>query len=80
MTKLTPETFDALARDAHTHVRAREDRIIWTAAAIAGRLGCGEEYVRRTLAKLPGSPIHQKGRRLYAFEADLMAWMRGNAV
>lgn len=73
MMKLTPEAFDSLTR-------VRQDRIIWTASGIARRLGCGEDYVRRTLVTLPGSPIHRKGRRLYAFEDELMAWMRGKAA
>lgn len=73
MTKLTPEAFDALTR---ARAPAREDRIIWTASGIARRLGCGEDYVRRTLANLPGSPIQRKGRRLYTFEDELVNWMR----
>lgn len=76
MTKpLTPQSFDTItAKGPHP------DRIIWTASGIARRLGCGEDYVRRTLARQPGSPIRRKGRRLYAFEDDLLAWMRDTAA
>ncbi len=31
----------------------------------------------RTVVDRPGSPIHRQGRRFYAFEDELMAWMRG---
>lgn len=71
MTKLTPDTFDGLTR-----APAREERIIWTAGGIARRLGCGEDYVRKTLATLAQSPIRRKGRRLYVFEEDLIRFMR----
>lgn len=73
-TELTPPRFDALVRGAPPH-----PRIIWTAAGIGRRLNCGEDYVRRTLFGMPGSPIRRKGRRLYAFEDDLIAWMRDSA-
>ncbi|WP_404404909.1 hypothetical protein [Pelagibacterium halotolerans] len=71
---LSPQRFDAMASQGAT--RYGRDKIIWTAGGIAARLGCGEDYVRRTLAALPGTPIKKKGRRLYAFEDDLIAWMR----
>jgi hypothetical protein len=79
MTKLnlTPQRFDALTR---MHVREDAPKIIWTASGIARRLGCGEDYVRRTLAGLPGSPIRRKGRRLYAFDDELILWMRDCAA
>lgn len=72
MTKpLTPQSFDSL-----THGNAREDRILWTAKAIGRRLGCGPDYVRHTLAGLPGTPIRKQGRRFFAFEDELIAFMR----
>lgn len=69
-TTLTPQRLDAVLE------RPKPDRILWTAGGIARRLNCGEDYVRRTLAVLPGSPIRKKGRRLYAFEDELLEWMR----
>ncbi|HCO55166.1 MAG TPA: hypothetical protein DIT93_09130 [Pelagibacterium sp.] len=67
---LTPSRLDAVLE------RPKPDRIIWTAGGIAARLGCGEDFVRKTLALLPGSPIRKKGRRLYAFEGELIDWMK----
>ncbi|MBN9334916.1 hypothetical protein [Devosia sp.] len=71
MTKLTPETFDALTR-----MPAREGRIIWTLPAIAGRIGVGVDFVRDTLAKQPGSPVKEIGGRYYAFDDELIAFLR----
>lgn len=71
---MTPDEFDqALAR-----VHVREDRIIWTAKGIAGHLGCGEDYVRRTLAREAGSPIRQRGRRIYVYADELDRFMRSD--
>lgn len=72
MTTLTPDRFDALARNMH----AREDRIIWTLPAIAGRLGVGVDFVRDTIAKQPGTPVKEIGGRYYAFESDLLYFLR----
>lgn len=69
---LGPDEFDA----AFTRVHVREDRLIWTAKAIADRLGCSVQFVRRTLAKEPGSPIRQRGRKLYVYETALEQFMR----
>lgn len=76
---LTPETLDALLTPP-PRARGQEDRIIWTAGSIARRLGCGEDYVRKTLARQPGTPIRKRGRRLYCFERELIDWMRDDAA
>ena len=72
MTKLTPEHFDSLTR---SHAPAREDRIIWTAKAIGRRIGCSEDYVRKTLANYDNSPVRRIGRRFYVMESELLRWM-----
>lgn len=50
--------------------------IIWTAKAIGQKIGCGPDFVRDTLAKLPGSPVRSMGGRLYAVEDDLLRFFR----
>lgn len=70
MTDLTPERLDAFLPGK------RRDRIIWTLAAIGDRIGVGPDFVRDTLAKLPGSPVKEIGGRYYAFEEDLMVFLR----
>lgn len=72
--ELTPERLDALLTPP------RRDRIIWTAPAIGQRIGRSEDYVRKVLAKMDGTPIRCMGRRLYAFEDDLFAFMRDQAA
>lgn len=52
------------------------DRIIWTAGAIAQRVGRSADFVRDTLAKLPGTPVRQMRGRYYAFEAELLQFLR----
>lgn len=51
-------------------------RIIWTAGSIGARIGRSEDFVRKTLAREDGTPIRYLGRRLYAFEDDLLEFMR----
>jgi hypothetical protein len=53
-------------------------RIIWTLPAIGARIGVGADFVRDTLAKQPGSPVREIGGRYYAFEDDLIAFLRGH--
>jgi hypothetical protein len=55
-----------------------EAKIIWTAAAIGQTIGRSPDYVRRTLARLPGSPVQRIGRgNFYAVEAELLSfWHR----
>jgi hypothetical protein len=51
--------------------------IIWTAAAIGRRINRSAAYVRRTLAKAPGSPVKRQGRgNLYADETELIEFMK----
>lgn len=51
--------------------------IIWTAAAIGRRINRSAAYVRRTLAKAPGSPIKRQGRgNFYCEEAELIAFLK----
>lgn len=54
--------------------------IIWTAKGIAKYLGCSPEYVRRTLASEPDTPIRQRGRRMYVYRADLDAFMHAKPL
>jgi len=64
---LTPDAFDrSLSKSG----------IIWTASAIGQRVGVSADFVRNTLAKLPGSPVKQIGTRYCAVEADLIAFFR----
>jgi len=67
---MSPEVFDAVMKP-----RPR-DRIIWTLAAIGARIGVGPDFVRDTLMKQPGSPVHEIGGRYYAFEEDLIDFLR----
>ena len=54
-----------------------DQRILWTASGIGRRVGCSGDFVRNVLAAEPGSPVKRIGSRLYAFEGDLLAWLRG---
>lgn len=51
-------------------------KIIWTAAAIGAKIGRGADFVRNTLAELPGSPVRRMGKQFYAFEAELIDFLR----
>ncbi len=51
-------------------------RIIWTLGAIAARIGTGPDFVRDTLAQQPGSPVKEIGGRYYAFEDDLISFLK----
>lgn len=74
MRSLTPERLDSILTPP------RRDQIIWTASAIGARIGRSEDYVRKVLAKMDGTPIRSIGRRLYVFEDDLFAFMRDRAA
>lgn len=69
--KLTAEKFDeTIGRDGSSG-------IIWTAAAIGRRIGRSADYVRRTLSRLEGSPVHREGSgNFYADERELMEFWR----
>jgi len=76
MKPITPERFDSMTERLAPD---RREKPIWTLEAIGQRIGTGADFVR-TIAKQPGSPIREIGGRYYAFEADLIAFLRsGNA-
>ncbi len=56
--------------------RLSGSRIIWTLPAIGQRIGVGPDFVRDTLAKQEGSPVKEIGGRYYAFEEDLISFLR----
>lgn len=63
---ISAETFDAITRN---------DAVLWGAKAIGDRIGRSPEYVRRTLAKLPDSPIKTVGRELCVGERRLLEFV-----
>lgn len=73
---ITPTTFDQL----HPTPSPKGDRIIWTLDAIGSRIGTGRDFVRDTLAKQPGSPVKAIGGRYYAFESDLIAYLKAGQL
>lgn len=72
---LTPAVADAILECRGK--ASRSQQIIWTLPAIGRRIGVGADFVRDTLAKQPGSPIKEIGGRYYAFEEDLIKFLRG---
>lgn len=80
MTKpITPERFDrhVMSRGVTLQSVTRDvPVIIWTAGAIARRIGTSADFVRDTLAHEPGSPVRKVGGRLCAVEADLIEFFR----
>jgi hypothetical protein len=76
MTKppLTPEVADRMLAPP------ARPRIIWTLGAIGKRIGVGPDFVRDTLSKQPGSPVKEIGGRYYAFEDDLITYLRSGRV
>lgn len=73
MTEITPRRFDRMTRE---RAGTSPARIIWTLPAIGAAIGVGPDFVRDTLAKQPGSPVKEIGGRYYAFEDDLIAFLR----
>lgn len=71
--KLTPEAFDMIAS-------MRPDRILWTLPTIARRIGTSADFVRDTLAKMDDTPVRILGGRYFAFEGDLIAFMRSDRL
>ncbi len=63
MQPLTPKNFDAAFDEAP---------LIWGAKAIGQRINRSPEFVRRTLAKQPNSPVRNVGGKIYAVEAELL--------
>ncbi|MBP1856848.1 hypothetical protein [Rhizobium herbae] len=74
MTKsISPEQLDRMLEGKS---RPSGSRIIWTLPAIGQRIGVGPDFIRDTLARQEGSPIKEIGGRYYAFEDDLIAFLR----
>jgi hypothetical protein len=70
---ITPRQLDIILEGKP---RALPPRIIWTLPAIGQRIGVGPDFVRDTLAKQEGSPIREIGGRYFAFEDDLIEFLR----
>lgn len=68
MQPLNPQRFDQLVAPRP------QSPIIWGAKRIAERIGRSEDFVRRTLVNLPGSPVQRRGRNLCAVDAELLAF------
>jgi hypothetical protein len=73
---LTPQRLDALLEGKREVPAHLPSRIIWTLPAIGRRIGVGADFVRDTIAKQPGSPVKEIGGRYYAFEDDLVDFLR----
>lgn len=51
--------------------------IIWGAKDIGREIGRSADYVRRTLAKMPNTPVHRDNTgRLYCFRTGLQDYFR----
>lgn len=72
MTTLTPETFDALARD--THAREGRPEKLWGAATIARALGVSTDTVK-AWAEDPDVPIYRP-KGYYAVRSELERWLK----
>lgn len=72
---LTPARADAIL-EGNPRPSGNSPRIIWTLPAIGRRIGVGADFVRDTLARQPGSPVKEIGGRYYAFEDDLIRYLR----
>lgn len=59
-----------------TNGRAPSFKVIWTADAIAHRIGVSADFVRDTLAKAEGTPLKKVGGRYCAVEEELLAFFR----
>lgn len=70
---LTPERLDEMLEGKKP---SGTSRIIWTLPAIGRRIGVGADFVRDTLAKQPGSPVKEIGGKYFAFEDDLISYLR----
>ena len=68
MLPLNPARFDQLLAPEPA------SPVIWGAKRIAERIGRSEDFVRRTLVHLPGSPVQRRGRNLCALDAELVAY------
>ena len=48
--------------------------IIWTAKGIGREIGCSADFVRDTLQRMPGSPVHRLGKRYWAHRDELKSF------
>lgn len=64
--KITPEKFDEISG------QEGEAPIVWGAKAIGRKIGRSEGYVRKTLARVDGTPIRRVGSEIYAVERELL--------
>lgn len=71
MRQVTATSFDKIAPE-------RRERIVWTLAGIGRRIGVGPDFVRDTLANADGSPVREVGGRFFAFEDELIAFMKSD--
>lgn len=74
---LTASRFDKLT-ERQQRPSGSPSKIIWTLQGIGRRIGTGADFVRDTLAKQEGSPVKQIGGRFYAFEDDLISFLRND--
>jgi hypothetical protein len=49
-------------------------RKLWGAKGIGRAIGRSESFVRKTLARMPDSPVHRFNRELWADEDELFAF------
>lgn len=71
---ITPKRFDdAMTADAGPEKVADA---IWGAKAIGKSINRSADYVRDTLASMPGSPVRRMGREYYAIASELREFMR----
>lgn len=78
--ELDPERLDRLFDDISDSLRKlkpNDERVLTGAAQIGARIGRSDRWVRRTLAKLPNTPIRQAmpGGVLFVVESELMAFI-----
>lgn len=67
---LSPKEFDKIVKTP------QKARILWTAQAIASKIGCTAEFVTGPLAREPGSPIRKIGGRWCADEDHLLEFFK----
>lgn len=51
-------------------------KVIWGVKRIANTISASEDFVRDTLAVVPGGPVRKVGGRYCANEEDLIAYFR----
>ena len=73
MNPITPKSFDRLLQ--RSAKPKREPRIIWGLKAIGAFVGRGRDF-GEALTMMPDTPVRKQLGRYYAFEADLIAYMK----